>query len=61
MVKSKLTKETVTQLVSALSKANLQKKLKIPPFTKAKEQLEKVEVDWSRAVRIHVEQVIGVL
>ena len=38
--------------------------VKIPPFTKGKRQLEKVEVDWSRElsiVRIHVERVIGVL
>ena len=38
--------------------------VKIPPFTKGKKQLEKVEVDWSRelsGVRIHVERVIGVL
>jgi len=38
--------------------------VKIPPFTKGKKQLEKVEVDWSRelsVVRIHVERVIGVL
>ena len=38
--------------------------VKIPPFTKGKKQLEKVEVDWSRElsiVRIHVERVIGVL
>ena len=39
-------------------------KVKTPPFTKRKTQLEKVEVDWSRelcTVRIHVEYVIGVL
>ena len=39
-------------------------KVKTPPFTKGKNQLEKVEVDWSRElslVRIHVERVIGVL
>ena len=38
--------------------------VKIPPFTKGKKQLEKVEVDWSRElsiVRIHVDRVIGVL
>lgn len=38
--------------------------IKIPPFTKGKKQLEKVEVDWSRelsTVRIHVERVIGLL
>lgn len=38
--------------------------IKIPPFTKGKKQLEKVNVDWSRElsiVRIHVERVIGVL
>ena len=38
--------------------------IKIPPFTKRKKQLEKVEVDWSRElsmVRIHVERVIGLL
>lgn len=38
--------------------------VKIPPFTKGKKQLEKVDVDWSRElslVRIHVERVIGVL
>ena len=38
--------------------------VKIPPFTKGKKQLEKVQVDWSRelsTVRIHVERVIGVL
>ena len=38
--------------------------VKIPPFTKGKKQLEKVELDWSRElsiVRIHVERVIGVL
>lgn len=38
--------------------------IKIPPFTKGKKQLEKVEVDWSRElsmVRIHVERLIGVL
>ena len=38
--------------------------VKTPPFTKGKKQLEKVEIDWSRElsiVRIHVEQVIGVL
>lgn len=38
--------------------------IKIPPFTKGKKQLEKVELDWSRElsmVRIHVERVIGQL
>ena len=38
--------------------------IKIPPFTKGKKQLEKLQVDWSRElsiVRIHVERVIGVL
>ena len=38
--------------------------VKVPPFTKGKKQLEKVDVDWSRElsiVRIHVERVIGVL
>ena len=38
--------------------------VKIPPFTKGKKQLEKVDVDWSRElsiVRIHVERVIGAL
>ena len=38
--------------------------VKVPPFTKGKKQLEKVEVDWSRelsVVRIHIERVIGVL
>ena len=38
--------------------------VKIPPFTKGKKQLEKIEVDWSRelsVVRIHVERIIGVL
>jgi len=38
--------------------------VKIPPFTKGKKQLEKIDVDWSRElslVRIHVERVIGVL
>ena len=38
--------------------------VKIPPFTKGKKQLEKVEVDWGQelpVVRIHVERVIGVL
>ena len=36
--------------------------LKTPPFTKGKEQLEKVDVDWSRElsiVRIHIERVNG--
>ena len=39
-------------------------KVKIPPFTKGKKQLEKVDVDWSRelsVVRIRVERVIGAL
>ena len=50
-------------------------KIKIPPFTKGKKQLEKDNVDWSRElsivprvnnirsliVRIHVERVIGIL
>ena len=38
--------------------------IKTPPFTRGKQQLEKVQVDWSRElslVRIHVERVIGVL
>ena len=38
--------------------------VKIPPFTKGKKQLEKVNVDWSRelsSVRIHVEPIIGTL
>ena len=38
--------------------------VKIPPFTKGKKQLEKIQVDWSRelsVVRIHVERIIGVL
>ena len=38
--------------------------VKIPPFTKGKRQLEKVDVDWSRElsiVRIHIERVIGIL
>ena len=37
--------------------------IKMPPFTKGKKQLEKVDVDWSRElslVRIHVERVFGV-
>ena len=37
--------------------------IKIPPFSKGKKQLEKVEVDWNRElsiVRIHVERVVGV-
>jgi len=36
--------------------------IKMPPFTKGKRQLSKMEVDWSRelsAVRIHVERVLG--
>jgi len=39
-------------------------KVKTPPFTKSRKQLEKVQVDWSRelsVVRIHVEKVTGVL
>ena len=38
--------------------------VKIPPFTKGKKQLSKLEVDWSRElsmIRIHVERVIGIL
>ena len=38
--------------------------VRIPPFTKGKKQLEKVQIDWSRelsTVRIHVERLIGVL
>ena len=38
--------------------------VKVPPFSRGKKQLEKVDVDWSRElsiVRIHVERVIGVL
>ena len=38
--------------------------VKTPPFTRGKTQLEKVQVDWSRElsiVRIHVEQVIGIM
>ena len=38
--------------------------VKMPPFTRGKKQLEKVDVDWSRElsiVRIHVERVIGVI
>ena len=38
--------------------------IKMPPFTKGKKQLEKVDVDWSRElslVRVHVLRVIGVL
>ena len=38
--------------------------VKTPPFTKGKQILERVEVDWSRELsilRIHVERVIGVL
>lgn len=38
--------------------------IKIPPFTKGKKQLEKVDIDWSRelsVVRIHVERIIGLL
>ena len=37
--------------------------VKIPPFTRGKAQLDKMEVDWSRelsVVRIHVECIIGV-
>lgn len=36
--------------------------VKLPPFTKGKKQLEKVDIDWSRefsTVRIHVERLIG--
>ena len=36
--------------------------VKIPPFTRGKKQLDKVDVDWSRElsiVRIHVEGIIG--
>ena len=39
-------------------------KVKTPPFTRGKKQLEKQEVDWSHElsiVRIHVERVIGLL
>ena len=38
--------------------------IKTPPFTRGKNQLEKLDVDWSRElslVRIHIERVIGVL
>ena len=38
--------------------------VKVPPFTKGKKQLEKIQVDWSRelsVVHIHVERIIGVL
>ena len=38
--------------------------VKIPPFTKGRKQLEKVDVDWSRElsiVRIRAERVIGIL
>ena len=38
--------------------------VKVPPFTRGKQQLEKVDVDWSRElsiVRIHVERLIGQL
>ena len=38
--------------------------VRLPPFTRGKKQLEKVDIDWSRElsiVRIHVERVIGVL
>ena len=38
--------------------------VKIPPFTKGKKQLEKINADWSHElsiVWIHVERVIGVL
>ena len=38
--------------------------VKIPPFTKGKKQLSKLEVDSARQlaqVRIHIERVIGVL
>ena len=39
-------------------------KIKTPPFVKGKQQLEKMNFDWSRElsrVQIHVERVIGVL
>ena len=35
--------------------------VKVPPFSRGKKQLEKVDVDWSRElsiVRIHVKRVI---
>ena len=38
--------------------------VKIPPFTKNRKRLEKVDVDWNRelsSVQIHIKQVIGVL
>jgi hypothetical protein len=38
--------------------------VKVPPFTRGKQQLQKVDVDWSRElsiVRIHVERLIGQL
>ena len=38
--------------------------VKIPPFTKGKKQLDKIDVDFARQlsrVRIHVERVIGLL
>ena len=35
--------------------------IKMPPFTKGKKQLEKVDVDWSRELSLVVERVIGVL
>ena len=38
--------------------------IKTPPFTRGKNQLEKLDVDWSRElslVRIHIERVFGVL
>lgn len=38
--------------------------VKISPFTMGKQQLEKVHVDWSKemsVIRIHVQQVIGIL
>ena len=38
--------------------------IKMPPFTKGKKQLSKMEVDWSRelsSVRIHVERVSGLV
>jgi len=36
--------------------------IKMPPFTKGKRQLSKMEVDWSRelsALGVHVERVLG--
>ena len=38
--------------------------VKVPPSTKEKKQLEKVDIDWGRElslVRIHVEYIIGLL